>query len=219
MADDVKFNINGKLEIVWSDGYYKSDIQDLTDQYIAISIPIKDGQYIPLRQGEQLEVLYFYNKEEMYKFYTVVVGRKVDKVPVILLEFPKELIKIQRRKFVRVPIVCAIDLSKIENGNIDSDVKKLVEKNQALIKAVMVDLSGGGMRIKIKNELKLDDSIIAYIPLDSGEVAIKGEVVRVEKDEEKRYVCGINFVDLEEKVQDKIIRYIFQIMRNQRRKV
>lgn len=207
MLDDLNFIINSKVEISWNDGYYKSNIENVDDNDIYISIPIKDGQYIPLRRGEQVEVIYYYNND-IYKFYTVVRDRKVDQIPLILLAHPKEVFKIQRRKFVRVPIVCNIEYSKLEN-----------QSNAKLLKAMMIDLSGGGMRIKLNEEISLGNKIVAYIPVSKEQLILKGEVVRIEKDEDrKRNLCGVNFLELDERNREKLIRFIFQIMREQMKK-
>lgn len=207
MAEDLKFTINNKVEISWDDGYYKSNIENVDDKFIYISIPIKEGQYIPLRKFEQVEVIY-YQGNDIYKFYTTVVDRKVDVIPIIVLAFPKEVFKVQRRKFVRVPIVCTVEYSKLEN------------KPQNIVKAIMVDLSGGGMRIKLSNDqLSIGNLIKAYIPVGEDNVEVKGEVVRVEKDDpNKMNICGINFLDLDDRNREKIIRFIFQIMRDQMKK-
>ncbi|MBL4937977.1 PilZ domain-containing protein [Clostridium sp. YIM B02515] len=207
MAEDLKFTINNKVEISWDDGYYKSNIENVDDKFICISIPIKEGQYIPLRKFEQVEVIY-YQGSDIYKFYTTVVDRKVDVIPIIVLAFPKEVFKVQRRKFVRVPIVCTMEYSKLEN------------KTQNIVKAIMVDLSGGGMRIKLSNDqLSIGNLIKAYIPVGDDNVEVKGEVVRVEKDDpNKMNIYGINFLDLDDKNREKIIRFIFQIMRDQMKK-
>lgn len=219
MAEDVKFIINTKVEISWSDGYYKSNIEDVRDNYIAISIPIKEGQYIPLRVGEQLEVLYYPNNEDIYKFDTVVVGRQVDRIPIILLGMPASIMKIQRRKFVRVPVVCNIECSVIDKALANKDLAILSNISKDKLKATLLDLSGGGMRVRFNADVKLNDTIVSYIPIDQDVIIVKGIVVRVDKGEDNKYAYGINFVDLNEKTRDKVIRFIFQLMRDQMRKV
>ena len=218
MEENIKFIINSKLEVSWNDGYYKSNIEDVNKQLISISIPIKEGQYIPLRIGEMIEVIYYF-ENDIYKFYTKVVNRKIDGIPVIEIEYPDKVFKIQRRKFVRVPIVCNVVYSKIgakqENGNI----VKLSPDKVKDFKGIMVDLSGGGMRIKLKEKLNLGDIISVDMPLGEDTLKVKGEIVRVEYDEiNKLHVCGMDFKDLEERAREKLIRYIFQIMRDRMRK-
>lgn len=205
MLDGLTFIINGKLEVTWNDGYYKSSIENVDDNSIHISIPIRDGQYIPLRVGEQVEVFYYFNND-IYKFYSVVTDRKMDRIPLILIAIPEEVIKVQRRKFVRVPIVC--DIEYFKEGS-KATLKPL--------KAIMIDLSGGGMRIKLSEDVKLGNKIMTHIPLGNEKLILKGEVVRIEKDEEdkRKNICGVSFLNLDERKREKLIRFIFQIMRKQ----
>jgi c-di-GMP-binding flagellar brake protein YcgR len=219
MAEDVKFIINTKVEISWSDGYYKSNIEDVQENYIAISIPIKEGQYIPLRVGEQLEVIYYPNNEDIYKFNTVVVGRQVDRIPIILLGMPVSIMKIQRRKFVRVPVVCNIECSVIDKALAHKELSILANINKNKLEAILLDLSGGGMRVRLNADVKLNDTIVSYIPIEQDVIIVKGVVVRIDKGEDNKCAYGINFLDLNEKTRDKIIRFIFQLMRDQMRKV
>jgi c-di-GMP-binding flagellar brake protein YcgR len=208
MLDGLIFEINNKIEVSWNDGYYKSSIENVGDNYIAISVPINNGSYIPLRPGEQIEVIYYY-ANDIYKFYTKVTDRKIDGIPVIILDYPKEVFKIQRRMFVRVPIICTIEFSKLEKGTPSKPLS-----------AIMVDLSGGGMRIKFKDKVVSGETIKATIPLGKEKVQIMGEIVRVEAEQDiDRNICGVSFIDVEEKVREKLIRFIFQIMREQMKKV
>lgn len=214
MLHKVQFTINSKIEISYNDQFYKSNIEDMGDNFISISIPIKDGQYIPLRRGESVEAIYYYDKD-IYKFYTIVIDRIKDKIPIIRLIYPKEVFKIQRRQFVRVPIVCSIVYSKLVHKNSTINYDESPKK----FKAVITDLSGGGMRIKLKEEVKAGDILLCHIPIGDSEAAVKGRVLRVEKDlGNKLNICGVSFIDLEEKTREGIIKFIFQIMRKQMKK-
>jgi c-di-GMP-binding flagellar brake protein YcgR len=71
---DYKLNGNKKIEILYEEQVYKSRIQDITDKQLSISIPIKDGDFIPIIIGEGFEVLY-YEEQNVYKFDGVVIGR------------------------------------------------------------------------------------------------------------------------------------------------
>lgn len=217
MEHNIKFIINNKLEISWNDGYYKSNIENVENDIISISIPIKEGQYIPLRVGEMIEVIYYY-ESDIYKFYSKVVKRKIDVIPLIQIAYPEEVFMVQRRRFVRVPIICNVVYSKIATKENGREIKVSKDKISDL-KGIMVDLSGGGMRIKLQETLGMGDLIQVRMPIGEDVLSLKGKVVRVEFDDEnKLYMCGINFVDLDEKVRDKLIRFIFQVMREQMRK-
>ena len=50
----VDFKLNKKLEILVGEKYYISNIQDVTDDYIAISIPINSGEYCSIVKGSHI---------------------------------------------------------------------------------------------------------------------------------------------------------------------
>lgn len=201
-VDNVKYRINEKIEIIESDGDYKSNIEDVGDNYIEISIPIKEGKYMTLRQGERVEVIYYHNRR-IYKFISVVIGRKIDRVPLLILAKPKKLIEVQRRTFVRISCVENIKYSKIET-NVET-------------KGIMLDISAGGLKLRTAEHLKIREKIQLKILINKEEIGVKGEIVRVIEEQDKKYACGVRFVDLEDKISEKIVRYVFQLMREKRK--
>ncbi|SKA72646.1 c-di-GMP-binding flagellar brake protein YcgR, contains PilZNR and PilZ domains [Clostridium sp. USBA 49] len=218
MGYDLKFQINNKIEIVYDDNYYKSNIEDVQDKFISINIPRKGENYIPFRKGDKLECIYYY-ENNIYKFYTYVIDRKIDNIPIILINYPSEIFRIQRRKFVRVPVLYSILYSKLNKRNNEAKLIKNLTKDDESFKATMIDLSGGGMKLKVKEDIKIGDIIIAYIPIKGEEIKVEGEIVRVEKDGKSRLnICGVNFINLENRLREKIIKFIFEIMREQIKK-
>lgn len=213
----LKFIINSKVEISWNDGYYKSSIEDVDGNLIAISIPIKDGEYLPLNKGEKIDIIYFY-LNDIYKFQTMVVNRKADRIPLLQIDYPKEVFKIQRRKFVRVPIICSINYERLSEVS-DASRVKFSNESKPIFKATMVDLSGGGAKIRLKETVKSGDILIVHVPMEKETITLKGEVTRVEKSYDNRLnTCGIEFSDLDERTREKLIRIVFQIMREQMKK-
>ncbi|WP_027624815.1 flagellar brake protein [Clostridium lundense] len=212
MAGDVKFLVNRKVEIIMDDGIYVSNIQDVEDEYAGISIPVKDGSYLPLKKGDRVEGVY-YSGNGLYKFYTVAVGRKIDRIMMILLAHPEKFIKFQRRNYVRVPIVikvfCAI-LDKTINLN------NITDNQFEFFDAFSLDISAGGMRLSTDRDISIGDIIMITLPLKNEVINVKGKVVRVERARD-RNICGIGFMDVDNKTVEKIIQLLFQIMREQRK--
>ncbi|KGK86116.1 flagellar brake domain-containing protein [Clostridium sp. HMP27] len=213
MSERINFKVNEKIEILMEDGIYKSNIQDLTDEYIAISVPVKSGSYLPLRKGEIIEGIYYQDKS-VYKFFTPVLGRKIDRIMMITLKKPEKFTKIQRRNFVRVYFLSNILFAVIgnKNGLLDINGDEITfDSGYAL------DLSAGGIRLSATRDLYLGDIIMMNIPVKEENLSLKGKVVRVEKDENNKGIYGICFIDIDNKTVDKIMRILFQIMREQRK--
>lgn len=211
MESKVLFVINSKVEILWHDGNYKSDIQNVTENMIAISVPIKDGQYIPLSKGEKITAIYYANGN-VYEFESVVTGRAHDRIPVIYLEMPSNIVKVQRRNHVRVPLIADISCALVKKN---LTIEQIGSNDIDFFNAFTLDMSGGGIKIVTKRKVSVGDRLLITVSLKDETLNLQGQIIRVEKDFEKRSVCGVNFVDMDNKTTEKLIRIIFQIMREQ----
>ncbi|WML35427.1 flagellar brake domain-containing protein [Clostridium sp. OS1-26] len=219
MSDNVEFLVNQKIEIEMEDGIYKSNIQDITDEYIGISIPVNEGKYVPLRKGEKVVCLYYYNKD-IYRFETVVSGRKIDKLLIIMLKRPEKVVMYQRRNFARVPLMINIYCGILENSK---KIENIGNNQIEFFDAYSLDISGGGLRLaidrKLEKRLSLGSMLMMNIPFGDENLAVKGKIVRIENDRKNpKIICGVSFVDLDRLTGESIIRLVFKTMREQMKK-
>ncbi|EGO87638.1 flagellar protein [Clostridium botulinum C] len=209
------FKINNKVQIIDYEGkVYNSDIQDIKKDCVAISIPIKDSKYLPLRKKDTVDILY-HDGNCMYSFSSIVAERTSSNIPLIWINSPKTYKKIQRRKFVRVSV-----LYKGKFAIVDRMFKETKEsiKNIKFMECNIVDLSGGGMRIRTNIEIEKESILTISLPMGNKSMFLKGEVKRIGKDNTNYKEYGIGFVDISVRQQDEIIKYVFTIMRKQMRK-
>lgn len=198
--------INARTEVIYEKVLYKSTIQDIKDNEIIISIPVIDGMYLTINNGKEISQYYYDTQNNIFKYNSKILGRLVENgMAFYRLSMPYNIEKIQRRDYVRVDIlneITYISAENIDEGNIK--------------KALMLDLSGGGAKIKVKDKLSKGDTILINLSLEEVNLNIKGKVVRADLTEDKHYICGIAFLGMEESVKEKIIRLVFTIMRKQR---
>jgi c-di-GMP-binding flagellar brake protein YcgR len=213
MDSNINFTVNSRIEIDVDSEIYKSNIQDVSEDCISISIPVNNHKYMPLSKGEKVDVIY-YEEKNVYKFNTVVVGRKIERILMIMLKKPEKVQICQRRNFVRVPLIldvlCAI-------FPLEKDLYHLNDQVE-VFKACSVDMSGGGMKIvvdvKMKDKLKYGDIIIVTIPMENDSLTLKGKLVRISNNkDESKLTCGLSFIDMDRNSRERIIRVLFQIMR------
>jgi len=210
-----EFKINNKVEIEWEDGYYKSIIQDISEDTIYISIPASGSKYLPLNYNDKITVFYF-NGEKIFKFKTIVTGRKIDKILLIALKKPQKMNRIQRRNFVRISLILKTYAALIDSKR---DLEEICCGNKCntqfdFFEADIVDISGGGLKISTKKEIDFEEEIIVNIPFDNENIAIKGKIIRKQKEKEK-YTYGVKFLDIDVLTREKIIKFIFSKMRKQ----
>lgn len=207
----LELGINRKIDVLWGEDIYKSTIQDIKDEEILITVPVSNGVYLTLEDGEKLEQIFYDNKGNVFGYKSEVLGRITENnIPFYRIGKPFEITRIQRRNYVRVNILQVINYIKEE------ELEKEIKEEEKYEHALLLDLSGGGMRIKIKEELSYNDIIVANLIHDNEKIIVRGKIVRIEKTEDKKYVCGIDFNDIDNVTREKIIRTVFRIMRKQR---
>lgn len=201
------FYENSRIDIIWDeDKVYKSNIQEVNDDGLSISVPVLNGEYLNLKYGNEITALSYDKNGVIYKFNCKIKERKKDgKILLYVTDVPYNIEKIQRRDFVRVKFVKDIFYKSLNN--------------EMLNKAVMIDLSGGGTRIKFKEKFELNDKIKIVINYQDEELYIETKVVRIEKALDGDWICGFLFDEIDERIREKIINLVFKIMREERARI
>ena len=196
MADN-NIKINDNLVVEYEDISYKSTVQDITEDYLVINLPLGEGEYLTLEDGEPLEMGYMKNGS-YYMLKSEILGRLIeDGKPYYKIKIPVETKRIERRDFVRISL---LDYT-------------FYQFNGTWKKAMVIDLSGGGMRLIIKEKVRLGDKILVGLALGNESFKIYGQIVRIVVNEMRENVCGIQFLDIDERTQDRIIAKIFVQLR------
>ena len=203
--------INSKLELKWGEEIYKTIVQGSNNKNLLISVPVVNGVYLTFRTGEEISLVYYDNKANIFSFSCKIINRITENgIPYYSTSLPYNITKVQRRNYVRVDTVQVI-----------KSIIKYNEESKSIVgdkfsNGLLLDLSGGGMRIKLKEKLRYSDVIMANIGNGAEELSVKGRIVRVDRSEDKRYVYGISFLELDNRTREKIIGMVFKIMRKQR---
>lgn len=223
----IEFKINKKIELICKDSSMGvSLIQDVGKDYILVSIPMNGFKKVMLYKGDCIEALY-YDNENLYSFQSTILGRVTEKgLPFYQLKMPDSLEKAQRRNFVRTPVSLPF-LYIEETPKLDAMLKntelKEVEKNFECLwkKGNTLDLSGGGMKAHFKESLEVGKRIFVLFQSKNLNIGVKGEVIRCTsciREKQVSYHLGINFVDIPEIQQEKIIGFVFNRLRELRKK-
>ncbi|MBE6071773.1 MAG: pilus assembly protein PilZ [Clostridium butyricum] len=211
---NLKLKVNDRIEVVVDEKHYKALIVDISDDGIKINIPVCNDEYLMLYRGDTIEINSYLEGGQCFNYYCDVVSKgKDNNVIYYKLTKPYDVRKIQRRNFFRVQL-----LEDISYKNITNKTEKEIEE-MPYINATMVDLSGGGLRVKTKEKLKNGNVIVLRINMTGIEVKLKGEIVRGELADDNEMVCGVKFLDITDVQSDRIIREIFEISRKQRARI
>lgn len=199
------------VELVVSEGEYvgkyRTRIEEVGQKLLMVGAPYDKGEIVPLREGMKIKVT-FWDEVAAYSFDGKIMQRIAVPIPMFVLELPNSVAKVQRRSFVRVPAFFSVSFRKVTKEGLSD-----------LIKAMMLDLSGGGMRFTTQEYVENKSLLYAQIGLPNGELQTPVRVCRAEKIEDsKRYSVSVEFHDLSERDRDRIIRCVFDLQRAMRKK-
>lgn len=201
IGDKIKLGIyKNKDEI----DFYESKIADVNTEKNILkiyNINTKDN-IISLKKGEKLHI----TKElgsTIFFFHTNFLFIEKSKFAYLNLDLPLEIEKMQRREFYRLDV------------NVKVSIKKENTNDCEFYLGITSDLSGNGLSVDLDAVLDLGDVVSINFSLieDIGVDEIYGKVVRVAKGELLPHRYGIEFIDLELSMKEKIIAYIFQVQR------
>lgn len=201
--EEILFCYNNKIEIETEEGRYKSTIQEIGEDYFGMNIPILNGKYLPLPNGAEVDALYYLGRD-VYKFTTKVVGTKMDnKILIIVLNKPTRYEKVQRRNYARANTLANVTYAR------------KIGENYEYFQGVMLDLSGGGARLHVYKKLRPGETIVISVPVNDEVFKLKAQVVRIENEVDQECTVGLSFIDVERIQREKLIKYVFNVMREQ----
>ena len=193
------------------EGVYKSSIYDIdfNKKVMKIGMPSSQGQFVPLPAGTRLYVK-MVDKSPMYVFQSMVISYEKDQEGFLVtyILFPDNLRKIQRRQFVRVPFFVEGDFIRL--------------KTNETYKFITKDLSAGGLLMVSPCEMTVSEKVVVNmvvcesITLDG----VTSQIVRSDRNvQTKHWIYGVEFKDLPRSIEDRIVRYVFVLEQEYRKKI
>lgn len=205
----VKVGMTIELKIKNDAAEYKAKVFDLTEDKFYISYPINTitNRVLYIPNGEEC-FIYYTNEEnqEKYVFSTTVIHRTKRDIPLLGFKLPdeKEIIRVQRRKFVRIKTIVDVSLQ------LDSQSNPLP--------TITHDLSAGGCSIVVPQNFTVNQGdegkILLVLPFQDGEYEYLNmgcTVIRqFEKNNQKLISLQFNDVKNQEQQQQRLMRFIFE---------
>ncbi|MBY6035673.1 flagellar brake domain-containing protein [Fictibacillus nanhaiensis] len=157
--------------------------------------------------GTQFKASFVDKEKNVYTFRTELLGRKIEKIPVLIITLPKEeeIHKIQRREFVRVETL------------LDTNVKHVGDAYPSF-NSVVLDLSAGGMLLSlpVRHQVSKGDQLdcLVVLPMQSGKkiyLDLQCNVLRIlEGQTNGRQRASLQFTQILPKVRQHIVRFCFE---------
>ncbi|MGL1937178.1 MAG: PilZ domain-containing protein [Fibrobacterales bacterium] len=182
-----------------------SNIDDNKEQYWKIGNKFDRM----LKPGTEIKASFTRNGDGEYHITTKVAKCTPDD---ITLEHSRQVSRKQQRNWVRVDVnlpIMVIATLEYEDG------QKVTEKVRGRVRNV----SGGGAAIRLPIRVPCDNSI--YMNFDLSGVKfnrIEGHIIRVSDKPDgadETFQHSLKFIDLESQLQEKIVRYVFEVQRKE----
>jgi c-di-GMP-binding flagellar brake protein YcgR len=215
-STNLQFKVNQKIELVENNISYKALIQDVNENQILIDMPTSDSKYYTMHVGSELE-FFISSPSEVIKYRSRVIGKKIENhIQLVVLNLPQVIGRIQRREYFRMPVLLEAAYTLLAQNTAYTRINDLKQMySNKMAKAITIDLSGGGVRIVIKESIPSGSMLLLSINIPE-EINIICKVIRADRDEtDKNYKVALRFENIEERNRDKIISFIFKKLREQ----
>lgn len=191
-------DINQKLSLqpISEKKVYTTYITGKTDELLTIAAPINKSQFITFPLGQKLK-LWYSGCYAVYTFTSTIVGIETGPPPQLIIKYPAQLDRIQRRQFVRLQSLIPV---KVE----------LLTAPEISYQAHAINISAGGVYLLMEKNCLTGTEI--YLTLQKPSLPkILGKVLRSypSEDGDGLWEWAVKYVDITEGERDKIIKFIF----------
>lgn len=197
------------LRLGTADRMYVVRIEEVQEEALIASAPIRLGHVVAVKPGTPVEVQY-HRHHTMYGFQATVLDFRPGHLPLITVTRPAEVRKVQRREHVRWPVSLPVTV--------------IPRTGPGEVRGRAVDLSGGGLAADLPGEWEGGQEVRLQFSLrpDRPETCVEAEarVVRVWRPEASEGAApargirraprvAFEFTRIAPSVRERIIRYIF----------
>ncbi|QED48452.1 flagellar brake protein [Cytobacillus dafuensis] len=187
---------------------YKCKIVEKKDNNLYIDYPInmETGRTVFLMDGAQFKASFVSEDGSVFLFECEVLRRIKLNIPMIIISYPgpDELVRIQRREFVRVETAVDVAVHALEKGEFTPFV------------TVTEDISAGGAAIISDNKRNFSPNMMTdnwfVLPMQNGEVhylKLKSKIIRILEINESKSIISIQFIDISSIDRQILLRFCF----------
>lgn len=191
----------------------------LSEDTMEIAMPMEKTKLVLLPVDREYDML-LYGEGSLYQCFVRIIDRyKSNNAYLLVVELTSNLRKHQRREYYRFSCaleMCARTLETAEIEALESKQPYVLTPGLPLKQSVIVDISGGGLRFLSSQRYEPDSLLyISYQLLKGGEkknYEIVGKVLSAKELENRQGICEhrVQYVNMDNKVREEIIRYIFE---------
>jgi c-di-GMP-binding flagellar brake protein YcgR len=143
----------------------------------------------------------------LFQFACEVLAESPNGEPRIEMDFPKEVVHLERRAFPRLPLKLETLYAEIRDGG----------RGPSFSKSNSLDVSGGGIRLET-NRVSPQETLLRvkfHIPIErvEQEWILTGRIVRcVPGEGARKSQVGVEFIDITPRQQESLVQYVLDRM-------
>jgi len=207
-----KFAVNQKIKLTRNGNagpkVYASSIQEVFDEIIGVSAPIRKGDYVSFQADEIVQVT-VHESTGMYSFSTKIVGKMAGPVSMLYLHKPSQIKRFQQREHIRAKAYLPVKYSVNRTNRISRAWQD--ERGDCLMR----DISAGGMCLAVPEQLPDGQTLhlqFALSPLTEKTdhlLQARAQVLRNRKDDfSDKYFTSVIFKDITDADREIISAYV-----------
>lgn len=180
------------------------------EERVVLALPIVHRRWIVPPAGSPVRVVYRDPADDradrgLYGFETVVIKASVEPEPELHLAAPRRIERVQRRNWVRLDVSLPVRVARVDAPDGGWNARTC-------------DLSGGGLRLRCDELLQPGELVALRVSFPGGwEAAARGRVVRIVEGQDGGREYGIQFTEIDPRVQDRIAGFILAEQARRRR--
>ena len=188
---------------------FSSFIKSIENDSLFIGVPQREKEEMHACIGEYLKAR-ITTEQCAYFFETKVVKYHQQEMKLWELAWPCCMQRSQQRKYVRAKTILEVVLEYMD-----------VRMQWQVMRTYTKDLSAGGLQVVMPSVPPEGSNVLVHLFLTEEEVLdLKGEFVRVEypKTEEQKHFASIKFCEMDKKMTERIVKFIFDKEVEQRKR-
>jgi len=197
-----------------SESIFPVRVQEIDETGIVIDRPVIDRRLMPSKLGDEV-TLVFHKNDAAYRFQAKVLEEDyLERLPVLKVEQPKKLERMQRRSYFRLDLDRPL-LFRKQTGESKFD------ENEPYIRATIADLSAGGVKFRVlssaSSELDDGNNIQLVFKLNENEsiMKLRAQILKISENENSPLynIAVCRFLEITTKIQEAIIVHNIRFQR------
>jgi len=174
-----------------------------------IYAPIVNGDMVIPPENSDF-IFMFYTENGLYQAGGRVLEHCLQNKVTLLKVQVTEFEHTQRRNFYRVNLIMPLSFTRMNDAG-----REQTDEEQPVYSGISRNISGSGLYFTSDIPLAVGEQLLCTFSFEGQSLSVEGEVLSAEPYDNIRDTYGIRlrFVNLDDRRQDEIVRYIFKIER------